>query len=277
VSDDERMPPLPWWDSREARRAARAERRRERHDARDARHDPGTGRVPLDPDRIVAAALHILDSEGLAALTIRRLATELGTGAMTLYWYVQNKDELLDLVADRVTTEVTIPADGTWRERAEAMALSFRDALLRHPAALPYMSERPLLGPGALRIMDAALGVFLRAGFSDDDAADAYFTVANYVTGFSVWQASAVRLPGQAAAGQRDVAAMARDYVDRLPADRYPNLVPLAPRIFGARATLDQRFRFGLACLLDGLEVRLGRSGAASRAGAGPAPGVAGA
>ncbi len=264
MSEDRGIPPLPWWDSREARRAARAERRRERHDARDARHDRGGGREPLDPDRIVAAALRILDTEGLDALTIRRLATELGAGAMTLYWHVQNKDELLDLVADRVTAEIAIPSDGSWRERAEAMALAFRDVLLRHPAAIPFMSDRPILGPGALRVMDAALGVFRAAGFSDDDAADAYFTVSNYVSGFCTWQAVAVRLPGQPGATQRDAGAMAREYVGRLPADRYPNLVPLAPRMFGA--SLDQRFRFGLESLLDGLEVRLGRARAASEA-----------
>ncbi len=265
MSEKPEIPPLPWWDSREARRAARAERRRERHDARDARHEGTSSRPSLDPDRIVDAAIRILDTEGLDALTIRRLAAELGAGAMTLYWYVQNKDELLDLVADRVVAEIAIPAEGTWRERAEATAVSFRDVLLRHPAAIPFMSARPILGPGALGIMDAAVGVFRDAGFDDDVAADAYFTLTNYVTGFCTWQAANLTVRG-APGTQSDAGRMALEYLARLPVDRYPNLVPLAPRIFSG--SIDRRFRFGLESLLDGLEVRLGRG---RRAAAPPA------
>jgi AcrR family transcriptional regulator len=256
------LPPLPWDQSREDRQAARAARRRERRAERGARAGRGrdAGRPQIAPDQIVEAALRILDAEGLDALTVRHLASELGTGVMTLYWYIASKDELLALVIDRVFGEVeTPPAGGSWLDRGRAMATSMRATLKRHPACIGPATVRPTVGPNALRLMDTALGIFRDAGFSDEDAADAYFTVSNFVTGFSAFQAASTLGPTERAA--------ILDYLAKLPPGRYPNIVALGPRVFSA--SLDERFRFGLDSLLEGLAARI----ASRSAGAPPTAG----
>ena len=246
------LPPLPWNQSREDRHAARAARRRERREERAEGQGRGRrgDRPQVEPDQIVAAALHILDTEGLDALTVRRLASELGTGVMTLYWYIASKEELLGLVIDRIFGEVeTPPPGGTWIQRGRVMATSMRATLMRHPAAIGPATARPGLGPNAMRLMDFALGIFRDAGFAPDDAADAYFTVSNFVTGFSAFEAASTLGPTERAA--------IREYLAKLPPERYANLVALAPRIFSA--SLDERFAFGLESLLEGLAARLER------------------
>ena len=240
------IPPWSLSRSREERNGERAERRRERHDRRDGRTDRNP-RVPVAPGQIVDAALRSMDAEGLEALTVRRLAAELGSGVMTLYWHIENKDELLDLVIDRVYAEVPTPAEGaTWREQARSMALTMRAAFLHHPACMGPATTRPHMGPNALRLMDAALGIFRSAGMPEQDVADAYFTLTNYVTGFCAWQVT----------NRLDAPTRASliDYLAQVPADRFPHLQALGARVFSGN--LDERFAFGLDTLLDGLARR---------------------
>lgn len=264
MTQEQDLPPLPWASTREARRAERAERRRERHAGQEARTDTRRARPQIGPEVIVDAAVRILDTEGYEALTIRHLASELGTGVMTLYWHVRNKDEVLDLVADRVMGEFRVaPAGGDWRARVRDLAESVRTVLLRHPAAVALVDQRPMLGANALRLVEAALGIFRDAGFSDADAAYAYFTVSNYVVGFCAWQTANVRVASRPELERREIATMMLEYAAKLPADRYPNLVATAPQMFGGG--LDERFAFGLDCLVDGLAARLEKSGADSR------------
>jgi len=100
MSDQSAVPTPPWWSSNEARHAARDEARRVRRQERAGgrgKADAPPSREPVTPERIADAALAVIDAEGLDGLTVRRLAQELGVGTMTLYWYVQNKDEVLDL------------------------------------------------------------------------------------------------------------------------------------------------------------------------------------
>ncbi len=256
MSDD----PLrtPWERSRDARHAERAARRRERHADRDARKAEKKGepsRGGASPEAIVAAALRILDSEGLGALTIRRLASELDMGVMTLYWYIANKDELLDLVAERVASEIPTPPPGaTWQDRLRLMGSGMRQTLIRHPGAVPVLAARPALGPSALGLMESVLAILREAGFGPQDAADGYFTLSNYIVGFCAWETAGGR-PRRA-----EDTAEVRAYIASLPADRFPTLTALAPRIFAG--SLDERFAFGLDCLLEGFAARLAASAA---------------
>ena len=122
---------------------------------------------------------------------------------------------------DRIFGEVETPSPGgTWIDRDRAMATGMRAALMRHPAAIGPATVRLGLGPNAMHLMDAALGIFREAGFTPDDAADAYFTVANFVTGFSAFQVASTLGPTERAA--------IREYLAKLPPERYPNLVALA-------------------------------------------------
>ena len=93
----------------------------------------------------MAAAVAIIDAEGLEALTVRRLASELGVAPMTVYSYVRGKEEILDLVVDRVAADIEVPpVEADWRERARALGHGLRAALLAHPDGARLISERPI-------------------------------------------------------------------------------------------------------------------------------------
>ncbi len=267
MSDPSSVPTPPWWSSHEARHAARDEARRLRRQERSAgRHGSraaAPAREPVTPDRIADAALRVIDLGGLDGMTVRALAQELGVGTMTLYWYVQNKEEVLDLVADRVLAGIVIPVAATdWQAAVREVATSVRAAMLRHASAIPVMVGRGSFGPSGLALIEGALRVFRAAGFNDADAADAYFAVSNYVNGFCAQQTAAASLSARPDFDVKGYYQMVRKYVEELPADRYPNLRAAASRIFSA--SLDDRFAFGLDCLIAGLEARLRASSGAS-------------
>ncbi len=259
MDDRSELPPLPWWQNSETRRAARAERRRLRHEEREARHEARHApplREPVTLERLGEAALRIVDSEGLDALTVRRLAQELGVGTMTLYWYVQNKDEVLDLVADRIVADIRVPAAGEdWKQAVRDVATGVRAAFLRHSNAVPVMLSRGSLGPNGLALIDSGIAVFRAAGFDEAAAADAHFLVANYVLGSCAAQISTLSAPGRPDIARRDYGQMLRQYIASLPAGRYENLKQAAPRIF--TAATDERFAFGLDMIIEGLAARL--------------------
>lgn len=109
--------------------------------------------------QIVVRAVAIADAEGLAALSMRRVATELGSGTASLYRYVTNRDELLDLMVDAVRGEKEPPAlSGDWRTDLTAVARQLRAGLLRHPWLSGELTGRPTFGPNSLRRADVALG-----------------------------------------------------------------------------------------------------------------------
>ena len=269
MSDQSAVPTPPWWSSNEARHAARDEARRVRRQDRAGgrgKADAPPSREPVTPERIADAALAVIDAEGLDGLTVRRLAQELGVGTMTLYWYVQNKDEVLDLVADRVLAGIDVPPVETeWQLAVRQVAIAVRAAALRHAGAVPVMVGRGSFGPNGLGLTDQALRVFRGAGFNEADAADAYFAVSNFVWGFCAQQTAGIDQSKRSDSDRKGYFQMVRQYIEGLPPDRYPDLQAAAPRIF--TASLDDRFAFGIDCLIAGFAARLRTSEA------GPLPG----
>jgi TetR/AcrR family tetracycline transcriptional repressor len=258
MTEHEKEQPPAWWivDRRARREAEHEVKRQERAARREARRGARHGepaREPMTPVRIADAALAIIDSGGLDGLTVRSLAQALGVGTMTLYWYVRDKDEVLDLVADRLLAGVTPPtAAGDWQAAIREIASSVRAALLRHPGAAPIVATRGSYGPNGLQVIEASIAVLRAAGFSTEAAADACSAVSNYITGFCVFEMTNAAGSG----GGTPSASRASQYVALLPPDRFPNLVAAAPRLFGA--SRDDRFAFGLECLIDGFAARLG-------------------
>jgi TetR/AcrR family tetracycline transcriptional repressor len=251
-------PSPPWWNSREARRAAREERRRVRHETRDEYKAAKRARPPREPvtaERLADAALRVIDAEGLDGLTVRRLAQELGLGTMTLYWYVKNKGEVLDLVADRALAAVEYPpSGGDWRVDLRQVALSLRKAMMGHANAVPAVVGRGAFGPNGLRLADRTIGILRAAGFDDRDAPAAYFTMSNLVIGLCASLAAGTSVTG-APLGGGEYAAMIRRYFDSLPPESYPDLRAGMPWLFSAG--LEERFNFDLDCLIAGLEAKL--------------------
>jgi AcrR family transcriptional regulator len=132
-------------------------------------------RRPLSKERVLETAVALAQREGLVTLTMRRLAAELGAGAMTLYHYVPNKEALLDEMVDLVFGEIELPTtDVDWRTALRRRARSTREALNRHRWAVGLMESRTTPGPHSLRLHDAVLGVLREAGFSVELAIQAY-------------------------------------------------------------------------------------------------------
>jgi AcrR family transcriptional regulator len=141
-------------------------------------------RGPLSPARIVQAALAIADSEGLESLTMRRLGRELGAAPMAAYTHFGGKRELLTAVVDAVMAEVEVPeADGRWRKPIRRLGLSYRGALLAHPAVMPAVHACGARGPRTLALLDRAHGILRGAGFADEQAAGAVETLHAFALG----------------------------------------------------------------------------------------------
>ena len=140
----------------------------------------------LDKASIQAAALRLIDREGLAALNMRALAQELGVGTMSVYHYVPNKDAVLESVVEAVLAEIEIPPpdSGTWVERAARMAHSLRLVALRHPACVPLLVTRPFGTERGLRPCEAAFEALKEGGLDTEQALVAFRTTVAYVLGF---------------------------------------------------------------------------------------------
>ena len=224
---------------------------------------PPPATEPLTLDRILDAAGRIADGEGLKALSMRRLGAELGAGATSVYWHVRSKDELLDLLVDRVIGEIVadiVPAEG-WRPEMTEAARATRRILIRHRHLATVLGSRPTLGPNAIAALEWMIGRLRAAGFSDLSAALGANAIINWASGFAVFE---TRDPiGPSATDEERAAyveAVAATFA-ALPPDEYPNTVSMLPIL--ASITADSQFESGLAWLLDGLEAELARSGVA--------------
>ena len=133
----------------------------------------GRRRPPLSRDAIVDAALAILDAEGVDALTIRRLGEKLGTGSASLYWHIAGKDELCELVYDRIMGEIELPAldPARWSDQLKQLARQAYRAMLSHNDAVRLSIGRPPAGPNTLRIVEWMLALMRGAGIPDEPAA----------------------------------------------------------------------------------------------------------
>jgi AcrR family transcriptional regulator len=145
-------------------------------------------RPPLSRDRIAEAALELIDAEGMPGLSMRKLGAVLGVEAMSLYHYVRNKDDLLDAVLDRLYREIDLPAveDEDWERTIRAGVRSFREVLLRHPAALELFATRPARSPESFSVLFWAYGRFRAFGLDLADANAALQFVVSFVMGH-VW------------------------------------------------------------------------------------------
>jgi AcrR family transcriptional regulator len=132
----------------------------------------GPGRRPgYSREQITRTAVQIADAEGVEVATMRRIASELGTGAMSLYRYVPRRDDLFDLMIDLAMAEVEPPdgPSGDWRGDLTLLARQLRATGLRHPWLIALLTSRPTLGPNLLRVHEYALGAFDRLGLDIDD------------------------------------------------------------------------------------------------------------
>jgi AcrR family transcriptional regulator len=223
-------------------------------------------REPISRDAIVAAAIRLLDREGLAALSMRRLGEELGAGAASLYWHVGSKDGLLDLVFDEIIGEgqVPDPDPARWREQLKDVARAQRRTSLRHRYLVRISIGRIPMGPNALRYSERVLAILRAGGLSPRLAVQGYLLLIATVNGFTLDE-TGVEDGAEGSAPHRDPASlketgnMVRDYIASLPGDVFPHMTSLADEF--AFADDDERFELLIDIFIDGLARRaaLGR------------------
>ncbi|WP_067836678.1 TetR/AcrR family transcriptional regulator [Nocardia lijiangensis] len=227
----------------------------------DTGHRPSRGPKPtLTLDRIVEAAVRVADAEGLAAVTMRRVATELGTGTMSLYRYLPGKAELLDLMLDRVQQppEGEPPSEG-WRATLREFAYESLEMYRRHPWLLQVNQTRPVLGPGALAGMEHLLTGIKPMGLADPEMISVLVMISGYVSGVARTQLSeqeAERTTGMTDAEFWEVQSPVLGKA--LSTGRYPIMASLSEAAFDPSF---DHFDFGLQRILDGLEVFVAKLG----------------
>jgi AcrR family transcriptional regulator len=208
-----------------------------------------TARLPLNRDRILEAALELVDEEGLDALTMRRLGRELGFEAMSLYNYVANKDDVIDGILDAVLAEGRPPAaEGDWATAVRESAISVHDALRQHPWALRVLLEPSRVRPARLHYMDTLLGRLREAGFSAETTYTAYHVLDAHIFGFSLWE-NAHTFTGVEPADMQQTIESVFESGD------YPHLREHAQQHFDEGPHREvSSFELGLDLIIDGLE-----------------------
>jgi AcrR family transcriptional regulator len=213
--------------------------------------DAAQPRIPLSRARVLRAAVTLADEGGIDALSMRRIAQELGVVPMALYKHVSNKDELLDGMVDVVIGEIDPPVSGAdWKTAMRQRVLSARKALLRHPWASRVIESRTNATPAVIAYMDSMIGIFRAGGFSIDLTHHAMHAMGSRLLGFTqeLFDDSAGAVP-----------QMQPEMLQALAA--FPNIAELVMSIRHDDASIvgpgcdDQlEFDFALNLILDGLE-----------------------
>lgn len=217
-------------------------------------HDEHARRGRLSRDLVVRTALRLMDEEGLEAVTMRRVAHELGVEAMSLYHHVRDKEDLLGGVIEAVMAEFPFPEDHPdWREAGRRTARAWRALLKAHPHVITLMAHRrePLLAPAALRPMDHALSVLRRAGLSGLATVRAFRAFGSYIQGFVLAEVAHL-FGGEAEAPPPDL--------DLGPIGA--ELPTLAAHLrYLLHCDFDEEFEHGLDLMIRGLEAELASEG----------------
>jgi AcrR family transcriptional regulator len=237
MAEERALPPPPW------QRLPPDRGRRRRRD-------------PITRDAIVATALRLLDRDGLDALSMRRVADELGTGPASLYWHVGSKDGLLDLVFDAVIGEQHIPdpEPERWAEQLKEVAHTMRATILAHRDVVRISIGRIPMGPNALRYSERILAILRAGGVPDELAVLGHHLLFSVVNGFTLDETGDPG-GGEGRPSLDEGAAMARDYIASLPPDRFPNMVAVAD--WYAVTDNDRRFALLIDLYVDGLAARV--------------------
>jgi len=209
-------------------------------------------RVPLSRERVLGAAVALADDGGVDALSMRKLAQELGVVPMALYKHVSNKDELLDGMVDVVVGEIDPPPGGTdWKTTIRQRVLSARSALLRHPWASQVIESRTDPTPTVLEYMDSMVGIFRAGGFSIDLTHHAMHAMGSRLLGFTQ----------ELFDDSVDLDPEATAVMVQQMAGKYPHIIEMLVAITHDEASVvgqgcdDQfEFEFALDLMLDGLE-----------------------
>ena len=212
-------------------------------------------RRTLDREAVVEAALRVLDAEGLEAVTIRRVAQELGTSGTALYTYVRDKDELIDLLLDRVISEVdtsAIAAGVPWQEQVRQFAREMRRVMASHRDIARATLGRVPQGENALTVMNDMLGRLRAADVPEEVIALGADLLGLYIGAVTYEESMMQPELAQDPEWLDSFVGELRSYFESLPRDRFPHLIELA----GPLTSSADRFEFGLDVIIRGLASR---------------------
>jgi AcrR family transcriptional regulator len=208
-------------------------------------------REPLTRDRIIEAALRVMDTEGLEAVSMRRIAREVGVEAMSLYHHLEDKEDLLDGICEHVMAgfEFPEPVDD-WAENCRKGARAWRRLLQSHPGVMRLFAEQrgPVRSIDSMRPMEFALRILRDAGLSDRDTAQAFHAFGGYIQGFVMMEL------GSIAGGSDEVHLKAHAELAAALPDEFTTLEAVSP--YFAECDADEQFEFGLDLLIRGLEAK---------------------
>jgi TetR/AcrR family transcriptional regulator, tetracycline repressor protein len=209
-------------------------------------------REPLTRDRVIEAALRVMDEEGLEAVSMRRVAREVGVEAMSLYHHVEDKEDLLDGICERVMIEFDFPEPvDDWTENCRRGARAWRNLLQAHPAVMRLFAEQrgPVRSIDSMRPTEFALKILRSCGLTDRDTAQAFHAFGGYIQGFVMMELGSI-----AGGSDEEHVKMHAELAAALPGE-FPTLEAVS-RYF-AECDPDEQFEFGLDLLIRGLEAKV--------------------
>ncbi len=211
-------------------------------------------RAPITREAIVEAALVVLDKVGMDGLSMRRVAQELGTGAASLYWHVRNKEELFQLVFDRVTREMVLPEPDPahWQQQLKALGLEMRQVLSRHRDVARISFGRIPAGPQVALMSEWLFTLLKPVGIPDRAIAYLGDIAGLYVGAFCFEESLGYASPTGEDLPPEQLVQMMRDYMLSLPKERFPYTLAALDVLLGFNP--EDRFEFGLELIIAGLE-----------------------
>jgi AcrR family transcriptional regulator len=220
---------IPWWPARERERAR--------------------AREPASRERVIDVALHLLRVGGLDALSMRKVAAELGVSVSTVYWWAGNKEQLLAMVVDEIHGRIELPDDDpnvSWVDQLRTYAQRCYAVYSEYAFVFPVVFRGVLAGPNTCDLVECALRILRRGGFSNDEAVAAHSALGALVLSF-------VRHGGEPSPND-EVVWTAGHRLEELDPQRYPATVAMAAEL--QTRDPDRRFRFALDAFLAGLAAR---------------------
>jgi len=211
-------------------------------------------------------AVTVADAEGTDAISMRRIARELTVGTMSLYWYVESKDELLQLMLEKVQAEAEAPEpSGEWRADLRGYARNVRTALLQHPWAIDFLGVGPPSGPNDASNAERLIAALDGIGLDPRTTMQVLMTVGTYVMGAALREIQEIRWQRAAAEAtasmtEAEIVEFEAEFSRRLhDSGRYPHIAKILDAGIDPDApeTRNERFEFGLNCVLDGIAARL--------------------
>lgn len=198
----------------------------------------------LSTPEIVTTAIELADEQGLEELSMPKLATRLGVGTMTLYGYVQNKEDLLDRIAEQIFQGLDISSRDDWRQGLFEFFSSFREATLAHPTLARLLATGRITIPAVFDILEASFQQMIDDGTSIEDAVRTFYAALTYTIGFVLWEIPRARIQTEAA-----YADQWAGLISQLDPSQFPVLTGIAKEMVPTVVSTEQ-FNWGLDRIL---------------------------